>query len=57
MSAIFEISDPDLLIHYTTIYELPVKILTSAFHFLTPISLQSTIFRRFEDVSVDFCIG
>ena len=33
-------------------YELPVKILTSPFDSLTPISLQGTIFRRFEDV---FC--
>jgi len=32
------------------IYELPVKILTTAFDSLTPISLYSTIFWRFEDV-------
>jgi len=36
----------------TAIYELPVKILTSPFDSLTPISLWGTIFQRFEDV---FC--
>jgi len=34
------------------IYELPVKIMTSPFDSLTPISLQGTIFPRLEDV---FC--
>jgi len=32
------------------LYELPVKILTSAFDSLTPISLWGTIFPRFQDV-------
>ena len=36
----------------TAIYELPVKILTSPFNFLIPISLWSTIFPWFDDV---FC--
>ena len=36
----------------TATYELPVKILTSPFDSLTPISLHGMIFRRFEDV---FC--
>ena len=34
----------------TAIYELPVKVLTSSFDSLIPISLQGMIFRRFEDV-------
>jgi len=46
-----------LRICITATYELPVKILTSPFDSLNPISLQGTIFRRFEDVFVDFCIG
>jgi len=36
----------------TAIYEPPVKILTSAFDFLTPRSLWRTIFQRFQDI---FC--
>jgi len=42
----------------TAIYELPVKILTSPFDSLAPISLQGTISAIWGRLfSVDFCIG